>query len=333
LTARRLQWAIQGFSEADEFAGTAVAVLVHSSEDLPDLQTDKLAVLPLEHAASGQMLLTPRTAELLQDLPGLPLQTAAESGLQEVVWRGTGKAPSRASDEEAISQLIRLHGLESEAPAVLQEPAEISANPLQTRNGPGAYTLAEPVAPVHDELDVLAFLRQGNPRLMIAASCAVAIVVAFAIFAAVFFKKAPSSTDIAVQPGTTAPASVSNAGLSSQARPMDTGSDTASGTGAGAGKQSPQTQKDRGTEKASQRNPSASEPAASQVNKERAIGGKCDLDANVIPKALDQAEKSRDQGNYAAAERQFRSVLACEPDNARARSGLERALFAKQTEK
>jgi len=61
------------------------------------------------------------------------------------------------------------------------------------------------------------------------------------------------------------------------------------------------------------------------------VGGKCVLDPALISKALDQAERSRDQGKYDAAERQFRSVLACEPDNATARNGLERVLLAKQT--
>jgi hypothetical protein len=332
LTARRLQWTIQGFSEADPFAGTALAVLVHSSEDLPGLQTDQSSVLPLERAAPGQMLLTPKTAELLRDLPGLPLQAAVESGLQELLWRGTGKAPSRSSDEEAISQLIRLHGLESEAPAVFQQPGEVSASPRPTAQGPGRYTLAaavEPAEPVRDELDVLEFLRQVNPRWMMGAAGAVMIVLVMVVIFAVSHKKAPGSAAIAVQPGTISAAPISSAGVSSQAQATD----TASGTGAVSGKQGPQTERDRGTGKAVQGGPSSAETSAAQANKQRATGGKCDLDANLIPKALDQAEKSRDQGNYAAAERQFRSVLACEPENARARGGLERVLFAKQTEK
>jgi Flp pilus assembly protein TadD len=105
------------------------------------------------------------------------------------------------------------------------------------------------------------------------------------------------------------------------------------GPGTASEKQSTETEKDRGTEKALRSNASSSETTATLAGKQRASGGKCTLDANLIPKALDQAEKSRDQGNYAAAERQFRSVLACEPENARARGGLERVLFAKQTER
>jgi hypothetical protein len=45
---------------------------------------------------------------------------------------------------------------------------------------------------------------------------------------------------------------------------------------------------------------------------------------------LDQAEKSREQGNYPAALRQYRAVLACDRNNARARSGLDLTEFAMQ---
>jgi hypothetical protein len=38
---------------------------------------------------------------------------------------------------------------------------------------------------------------------------------------------------------------------------------------------------------------------------------------------LDQADRNREQGNYADAARQYRSVLACDPKNPRAFNGLE----------
>jgi len=68
-----------------------------------------------------------------------------------------------------------------------------------------------------------------------------------------------------------------------------------------------------------------------QANLPRAAAaGNCDLDSHMLPKMLDQAERSREQGNYPAALRQFRAVLACDRNNARARSGLDLTELAVQ---
>jgi hypothetical protein len=61
-----------------------------------------------------------------------------------------------------------------------------------------------------------------------------------------------------------------------------------------------------------------------------AAAANCDLDSNMLPKMLDQAERNRQQGNYPAALRQFRAVLACDRNNARARSGLDLTELAVQ---
>jgi hypothetical protein len=71
------------------------------------------------------------------------------------------------------------------------------------------------------------------------------------------------------------------------------------------------------------RKPRADQPKA-------AAGANCDLDSNMLPKMLGQAERSREQGNYPAALRQFRAVLACDRNNARARSGLDQTELAMQ---
>ncbi len=49
----------------------------------------------------------------------------------------------------------------------------------------------------------------------------------------------------------------------------------------------------------------------------------CALDSSLLPRMLDQADRNREQGNYADAARQYRSVLACDPKNPRAFNGLE----------
>ena len=173
--------------------------------------------------------------------------------------------------------------------------------------------------------------------MLIGAACAVLIVLVI-VTVAVSHKRTAISAASIVQPASSTAAPLPSGGLPPQPQPTNLAPLTAPGNRTEPAKRNVQTQnvqaqKDRSQGKSGQSDPTASDTTLSQLSKQKATGGKCDLDANLIPKALDQAEKSRDQGNYDAAVRQFRSVLACEPDNPRARSGLERVLFAKQTEK
>jgi serine/threonine protein kinase len=55
----------------------------------------------------------------------------------------------------------------------------------------------------------------------------------------------------------------------------------------------------------------------------------CQLPAPDLPGYLDMADKNRADGKYADAEREYNSVLICDPGNARARRGLLRAKQAK----
>lgn len=53
----------------------------------------------------------------------------------------------------------------------------------------------------------------------------------------------------------------------------------------------------------------------------------CAFDSNMLSKMLDRADRNREQGNYPDAARQYRSVLDCDHNNARARSGLDLTLL------
>jgi DNA polymerase III gamma/tau subunit len=50
----------------------------------------------------------------------------------------------------------------------------------------------------------------------------------------------------------------------------------------------------------------------------------CQLIASDVPRYLNMADTNRGRGKYADAEREYNSVLQCEPDNDRAKSGLAR---------
>jgi hypothetical protein len=346
LTARRLQWALTGFAETGRFAGTAAAVLVHSKADLPALASDSSALLPLEKAAAGQILLTPKAAELLQDLPGLPLQATPDGGLSEVLWR-TGETTSNgSSDEEALSQLIKLHGLEVEPPAQspIPSPEPIApaapAGPFGTDRGlralpaaaePDAVGLGAVESDEFDPGDSVAS-RRAKPGVLIGAGCAVALVLVLIVVFAVSHKGAEKPAAVAAEPAASSTVPASSV---SQPSPVQAASvaPATSAVPAPPPKHSEVVQKDRKHDEAAQGNSSATDAAKTQGNADKqakAVGGNCDLDSNLLPKMVEQAERSRADGNYPAALRQFRAVLACDPHNARARSGLDLTEFGMQ---
>jgi len=345
LTARRLQWALTGFAEADRFAGTAAAILVHSAADLPALASDSSVLLPLEKATAGQILLTPKAAELLQDLPGLPLQAAADSGLSEVLWRAGEAASSSSSDEEALSQLIKLHGLEVEAPAPsaapVPAPTAPAAPPAPFGTDRGLRALPVAAEPEAVDLNALesgdldpgssAASRRGKPGLLIGAGIAAAILLVLIVVFAVSHKGAEKPVAVAAQPAASVTAPASSI---SQPPPGQAASPAPATSAAPALPAKPQ--RDRKHDEATQSNPTAADSAKAQSNQDKQdkqakpVVGNCDLDSNLLPRMLEQAERSRADGNYPAALRQFRAVLACDPRNARARSGLDLTEFGMQ---
>jgi hypothetical protein len=349
LTARRLQWALAGFAETGRFAGTAAAVLVHSKADLPALASDSSVLLPLEKAAAGQILLTPKAAELLQDLPGLPLQATSEAGLSEVLWHAAEATSSGRSDEEALSQFIQLHGSEVEAPAPSPSPAPepiapaAPAAPFGTDRGLRALPVAvEPDAVDLDAVESGEFdsddsvaSRRVKPGLLIGAGCTAAILLVLIVVFAVSHKGVEKPAAVAEQPAASIAAPASSASQPLQGQAASSVPQTTAAP-APPTKHNEAAQKDRKHEDAAQGNPSSADAAKAQDNlakpdkQAKAVGGNCDLDSNLLPKMLEQAERSRAEGNYPAALRQFRAVLACDPHNARARSGLDLTEFGMQ---
>ncbi|MGD0787401.1 MAG: hypothetical protein ABR898_05405 [Terracidiphilus sp.] len=340
LTARRLQWALLGFSEGERFAGTSAAVLVLSTPDLPALEADSSIPRPLENASPGQILLTPKAAELLRDLPGLPLQAASEVALCEVLWRSSDEVPSRSSDEEALSQFIHRNGLENEASAPPRQAAVLAAEAPPAGLNQAAQSFADSASPGVAESArsglgaFIARLRQ-NPRTMLASAGAAALLVALAAILAVAYKGSAKPAAVAAPPAFSAvvpsPSPNPNAtqrASSLAANPVPPATSTAAQpVPPTPGEPAP---KGRKHQEPVQPNTAAADAAKSQASQPKAEAGNCELDSNLLPKMLERAEKSREQGNYPAALRQFRAVLACDRNNARARSGLDLTQFAMQ---
>jgi len=388
LTARRLQWALQGLSEADRFAATAAAVLVHSTPDLPALENDSSVSLPLEKAAPGQILLTAKAAELLRDIPALPLQAASDAAPCELLWRVGEEASSRSSDEAALSRLIQPSELVGEMPAPPPQPAVPPAEPQPADTDGGliaAPVVAEPraaepraaepdaaepsaaepdaVTLAHVDLEAFAPPPRGRSRWLQVSAAAAAILFVVGAVLAVAYKRAwePKPAAVAALPASSAPAppaaltaapppgpvaGVSQPGPDSsggqlvpaasvvppaQSLPANPAPAAIAATATKPAKPGKPAPKSRNGQAPAPDKAASGDALASKAKQPKtAAAGNCDLDSNLVPKMLDQAERNRQQGKYPAALRQFRAVLACDRTNARARSGLDLTELAMQ---
>jgi hypothetical protein len=110
LAARRLQWAFEGLSEAGQFAGSAVAVVVHSSKDLPDKPSDDAISAPLEYALRGQILLSENASRLLDDLHVMTCEPTPNPAYHALAWRQSESPSSGTADEQILFRNIKEQG-------------------------------------------------------------------------------------------------------------------------------------------------------------------------------------------------------------------------------
>lgn len=118
--ARRLQWAVQGFSEAERLQATSLALLVHSADEEHGQSIAEDAFHSLEQAAPGEILLTEKASQPLDRLPGFPLQVASGDGLWELLWRAPESQSTRSYDEEILAQLAEQRAMDQ--PVHHEEP-------------------------------------------------------------------------------------------------------------------------------------------------------------------------------------------------------------------
>lgn len=117
LTARRLQWALEGLG--GERGNAAATILVHSADD-PSAASAQAA---LEKASPGRILLGSSVAESVYQLPNIMLRDASgPGGWREMLWRSPAAA-NPASDEQSMLRQIRALGREDPCPAELPAPA------------------------------------------------------------------------------------------------------------------------------------------------------------------------------------------------------------------
>jgi hypothetical protein len=325
--ARRLQWAVQGFSEGGDQEAASIAVLIHTQEDAPAQTVGGDLARSLGKASAGQILLTEKASHPFENIPGFPFIAAPGKGLRELLWRGPESQSNRSADEEILARLVEQHGIQEEPP----EPPQPIANDH-----------LDDSAAIENLDEQYAEPPRGKSRWVIG-TVALAVLalagVAFYLFhgrstPATGQDQAPDQAQTQTAPPVAAPANapVSLLGQPTSAQPAQpavTGKTVPPGT-AKAPKNSTKAAVKPPEESAQEKPPAPVEKPATPkvVEVPPAKGGRCDLDPGQYSEQVDQAWKKLGRGKYADAQRQFGAVLACDPNNASAKQGLERARLA-----
>ena len=321
--ARRLQWAVQGFSEAERLQATSLALLVHSPDEEHGETIAEDALHSLEQAAPGEILLTEKASQPFDRLPGFPLQVASGDGLWELVWRAPESQSTRSYDEQILAQLVEQHGVD---------------HPEHQEQPPAAH--ADYAG--HAEAD---YMREpenarGSSRgKMIGIAVAALVVVGAVIFYFTPGKSNPApAADQAQTQAQTQSQTVQQPAMAAQGGP-------ASPSGSPPARLTKQERAEATAAARTQQNPAKAEvkppPVAPAPERERPApkpaepppsransNGRCDVDPSQYGGLIDQAWKNLGRGKYNDAKRQFGAVLACDPGNSSARTGMERARMA-----
>jgi len=313
LAARRMQWAFQGFSEADGFSGTAMAALVYSGDDLCGKAASEADALPLERAAPVNILLGEKASLFLRDLPGLATAAAADSVLSEFIWRSPESVPGNA-DELTLFRNIKEQRRRT-AEHALDEPLAALGDSQQAALAVAAEP-AELEDPFPDVPEGSFFARLSNShRLMLGGGLAVLICICAIIVTdfAFHLKSAPASSappavTVSAAPPSAAPQMQQAAAQASPAASVQAPAKVETPAAKPAEAESPRERAKKQRENAAKEIPAA---------------GGCDVGLAGAKRTLERANNSLHAGKYDEAERDFKSILGCEGASAQARVGLE----------
>jgi hypothetical protein len=298
LTARRLQWALEGLE--GEGGNATATILVHSAQD-PSAPS---ALAALEKASPGRILLGSSVAESVYQLPNIMLRDASgPGGWREMLWR-SATAANPAADEQSMLRQIRELGREDPCPVEPQPPA------------PRAVTAAVRAADVSvapPEDDLLGPVRRepapapGTKKWLIVGGAAAAVVVFGAVLipflvsgnhAKTAVTPTPPPTSAAEPPAATAPAPATVQSPPPVIAPPTKPSHTSS-----------------------PKQPKTDQPAET-VPPPKA-SGKCDLTAAEIPRSLDRAENYLHAGKLEEAQAVYERLLGCPDAHNKAQAGLK----------
>ena len=330
VVSRQVQLGLQGFRGANAAGPVAVSIAIDASgvaiEAKPDADKggdpaspdscasqsaepphDLVTLLKLSKPA--QVLLTHDLCQQLAAIKGLPLKSfPGRFGVYEYLWTGEEKLDLLQSEPQLTLAALPA-AKDRAAPAADMRTAE----PAPSRTDM-----------VTEKRRALRVVWLQSPRVLIGAAAA-AVVLAAAIVIGLHSARRPPSGAAPIQTPQSSPAQTSTPAAVTPPAPV----------------QSPTpepVEKPHGTA-SRQANKTVTHQAA-QADEKRATPAKgtapepaanCTLGANP-ERFVVLAEQDRGRGDYANAIRIFREVLNCDPDNAAAREGLDKATRGEQSQ-
>jgi len=325
-TAKQLQWAIRGY-RSHPFTPAAAAAIALGTEttsgalklsDRDYFRRGDLESL-LELAKPAQILITHSTYEDLQEFSAIEFRSFSErAGVYEYLWTEAEKLAELQTTEfnATVVQPIVIPeaGVRENAPVPVFPPpappqAPAQTDPLMARV---RVSLAQIAA------TATSLLRNGVVGLQqilrplwarIAASSIVVILLVAAIWLIRQHNIKPQPQAAARSPIPTVSTPQQS---SSELKPQQT----------------PATPDTSGPTTSSQPNTPAKVPAKTRGARTEPNAG-CSI-AGQVPAYMKMAERNRASGKYKDAEREFREILNCEPNNDEAKDGLNKVLRAEQ---
>jgi len=325
--ARRLQWALQGFVQGESAANLAMAVLVGNSEEFPGFLEQGRLPAALAKAAPGGILLTVQAAQAAEEQVAYALTGASEPGFQSLLWRAPEEQSNAPWDETVLSALIDRKGPEFSADFRRQDAAtaeQVQAEQMQMGSEPSTIPQLEPLLAPRSALPT-AWNAPG--RLSWIVGGAAVLLVALVL---ILMPHHPRRIVLEEpQAGSSLPtASPANPPII-QPEPQPA---PQSASPQAAQPQPPPAAPQSSKAKAQQAKAAPAAKPAPPAKPTAQPRGNCDLEQSQIGGQIELAEKNLGRGKYKDAQRQFESVLACDPGSGRAREGLARVRQAQMAE-
>jgi hypothetical protein len=334
LTARRLQWAMQGLAGHSPDAAVALAALIQTGDDSTS-ENEGTALAELEKAPAGKILLAKHAGQVLEREPGFATRNA-QGGL-ELVWRSPDEQTTRAADQLALASFSRQ--VQSDHDATI-DASEFLARDRQAVQ-PGATGVLSAPGLGKTNLDPDESPRRPIIRWALGAAAAAVLAVG-GFYAFSHGSKPPASGNsglIAPQPASTAatsPAATSPAVQPPSASPASATSESPNQPDTSAASNPKLSRREKAKLQAQESSKTATENAkpqpAAQPEAPKVVAGDCQYQLDQISGLLARAENSRARGEYQDAKRKFTAVLACDRGNSRAQEGLQQVLQAIKAE-
>jgi hypothetical protein len=323
LTARRIQWAVLGFLQNRPQQPAAAAIVVRATENSerstpssssPNSRSKK--TFP-DSSRPGQILVDEPIYARINNLPDLRFRSAKSAGgFHELVWASPDvyevflKVPDAIFEAgEQVSEPLSIDGVAASSTTLeysrIDQITVPSKTPVDSLDGRPAATHQPNETQIPKSQAGKSALWRSPRRLRMAIIAIALVAVSSGIIAITKHRKQPKAVGI----GTTPAVDTAPVPTSSTVRPT-----------------TPDQHPPQAGTNPSSEGKGSSTSTSKQPSEPR--GGSCDLTYRQVVEFLDMADRNRGQGRYGDAAREYSAVLACDPRNDRARSGLARARSA-----